>query len=238
MLTLSSNELSKHVLSVLLHLRESVPASEVILMPWGFLGMGAGRMAEQEQWKAAFCLFVNWVQTELKWECCHAVLSTHASTEVTCQEAEGKKSNSSCCFVFSNKLMAFHFFLSSTVTTISRTSSDLWFVQMPVFTRLFLKLSTAPLEAVLAGATLLQGGHGLQLRWDTCLFLSTAGTADSQDREAWAQVRASELGLGQASWLPGRLGVFLSRLQVLALLELCVCVGCAVRLKRKFLWSF
>lgn len=223
MLTLSSNELSKHVLSVLLHLRESVPASEVILMPWGFLGMGAGRMAEQEQWKAAFCLFVNWVQTELKWECCHAVLSI-ASTEVTCQEAEGKKSNSSCCFVFSNKLMAFHFFLSSTVTTISRTSSDLWFVQMPVFTWMFLKLSTAPLEAVLAGATLLQGGHGLQLRWDTCLFLCTA---DSQDRAAWAQVRASELGLGQASWLPGRLGVFLSRLQVIALLELCVCGLCS-----------
>lgn len=45
---------------------------------------------------------------------------------VTCQEAAGKKSNSSCCFVFLNKLMAFHFFLSSTVTTVSRTSSDLW----------------------------------------------------------------------------------------------------------------
>lgn len=66
---------------------------------------------------------------------------------------------------------------------------------------MFLKLSSARLEAVLAGATLLQGGRGLQPRWDTCLLLCTAGTADSQDRAVWAQVRASELGLGHASWL-------------------------------------
>lgn len=106
------------------------------------------------------------------------------------------------------------------------------------FTWMFLKSSTARLEAVLAGATLLQGGHGLQPGWDMCLFLctaGTAGTADSQDRAVWAQVRASELGLGHASWLPGRLGVFLHRLQVITLLELCMCVGCAVRPKRKFL---
>lgn len=48
-----------------------------------------------------------------------------------------------------------------------------------------------------------QGGHGLQPRWDTCLFLCTAGTADSRQSSlgsspslrAW--IRARQLAARQ-----------------------------------------
>lgn len=61
MLTLSSNEVPKLVVSMLLHLRALMPASEFIPMAWVFgkMGMGAGGMAEQGQWETALCLFIN-----------------------------------------------------------------------------------------------------------------------------------------------------------------------------------